>query len=277
MFHLAWMSSALVLSSDCGSPNREVVASVVPPVATPVSPPVSPPYKSCLPLGVQIPAGRVRLWMEDSGASFTNPDSWLTIVTVSPFCIDRTEVTRGEFLQCVQARRCRNPPSERAELPLDEQGFSFCRAELDPPTELDHPVVCVNFMEASAFCGWRGGRLPNDVEWYQAARGVAGFDPVRVDDISLSGRSVAGDFEENWRTSPVGVHPDDVSDFGVLDMLGNVSEWAESSSYPNGKKRQAGWFLVRSSGGKRLYTRPSPGLLPVDRLPNLGFRCAYPI
>jgi len=215
--------------------------------------------------------------MEESGAYFTNPDSWLTIVSVAPFCIDRTEVTRGEFLECVRGQGCRMPPSDRAELNPNERLFSFCRANLDPPAQLDYPIVCVNFMEASAFCRWRGGRLPTDAEWYQAARGVAGFDPVRVDDIALSGRNIAGSFQENWETFPVGKHPDDTSSFGVLDMLGNVSEWAESSSYPNGNRRQAGWFLVSTlrSGEKMLYTRPSPGLVPVDRLPNLGFRCAY--
>lgn len=99
------------------------------------------------------------------------------------------------------------------------------------------PVVGVSWYEALAYTRWlaaRSGRpyrLPSEVEWEVAARGLDGrlypwgndFDVSRCNCRALRiGRPLApGAF------SPAGDSP-----FGLSDMAGNVSEWTQSLFRP---------------------------------------------
>lgn len=228
--------------------------------------------------GIYVAPGSVRGWLEDSGANPSYPDTWATIIQVHAFCIDRTEVTRADYASCLREGACKNSVHSNA---INRYDYD-CEVDVNDSARSDHPITCVNFYEAKTFCRWRGGRLPSDAEWYQAARGVAGFVPEIMNDIHGNGLAVAGRFDESADTFPVGSHPADRSDFGVLDMLGSVTEWADSRSYPQPlfqsmPVRQAGWFPKLGSTDKVLilYTRPSPGTAPDLRRPNLGFRCLY--
>jgi formylglycine-generating enzyme required for sulfatase activity len=139
-------------------------------------------------------------------------------VTLSAFELDRTEVTVGQYWQCVEAGACA-PPG-------DDTGGGEAHYLNDPIFD-NHPVVNVPWLEASRYCTWRGKRLPTEAEWelaagWDAARGAkllwpwgneppAG--PVNVGDASLR-KAVA-----------VGSTILDLSPLGVYDLGGNVSEW----------------------------------------------------
>lgn len=133
-------------------------------------------------------------------------------VTVSPFCIDKTEVTTTAWRACEASGAC--PRIERDTL-----------CNVDDDAYADHPINCVTWEGADAFCRSVGKRLPTEAEWEAAARGTDGRrwpwgnarPTIRHAHWTTGGK---------WRTrtAKVGSYPRGASPFGVLDMAGNVCE-----------------------------------------------------
>lgn len=105
-----------------------------------------------------------------------------------------------------------------------------------PAGREDHPVVLVSQSDAQAYAAWlsrRSGRvwrLPTELEWEKAARGVDGrpfpwgndFDPARLNSHD------AGPFD----TTPVGRYSAGASPYGMLDAAGQVFEWTATAADP---------------------------------------------
>ena len=148
----------------------------------------------------------------------------------------------------------------------------------------DHPVVCVSWHDAAAYCQWAGLRLPSEAEWEKAAHGerpqaYPWGDEWRPDlcNSSESGRGM---------TTPAGFFTRGASPYGVLDMAGNVGEWCSDwyhthqkpgassarvlTTAPSRICRGGSW---NSATGYCLTTCRDYGL-PDDRGPFLGFRAA---
>lgn len=181
----------------------------------------------------------------------TEASAGLHRVRISRFTIDRTEVTQAQYERCVAAGAC--PPVESC----GPQGPPVAEVH-DPERFPNRPVTCVTWEAASAFCAWRGMRLPTEAEWEVAARGahaaqpyLGGADPGslvpvagnylypwgdrEIRDCALANVSRYRDArppgsdapEESCQGALVDVarHPRGVSPFGLLDVAGNVAEW----------------------------------------------------
>ena len=244
-----------------------------------------------------------------SGASDEAPEH---TVTVAAFCMDETEVPVSDYAACVQAKACvpLGKGVQWAGIKKEErEAFNpFCNHARNDRRQ--HPVNCVIYEEASAYCKWAGKHLPTEEQWELAARGTdgrpfpwGGASPTEkllngCDDgcanvakhgIELIGPHLTGN--DNWEgTSPVGVFPEGVSPFGMFDMAGNVNEWVDASYCPYGKPcdspakeaaqgthstskvtRGGGWMNDTPTA---MHTTARVKTSAEARLPDVGFRCA---
>ncbi len=189
-------------------------------------------------------------------------------VTLSPYCIDRTEVTVAAYRACVEAGECKRPRGGSLGCSYDEEGA----AQL--------AISCVDWNEADTYCGWAKKRLPTEAEWEFSARGTDGrpYPWGDTDDDSKQVRAAI-------RPAPVGSKPEGASPFGVLDMSGNVSEWVADWEEPyetgpvfDPKGPTSGEFkVVRGSNYTGGFDQPATrriSILPTSYNGARGMRCS---
>jgi len=155
------------------------------------------------------------------------------VVTLSPYCIDITEVTNAAYRTCEWTGSC-TPPADSGGNPM---GYG--------PD--DQPVVYVSWVQAAAYCAWVRKRLPTEAEWEKAARGgcelVAPWTCGPEDERTYPwgetppdcGLANSVDCVCRWGCPDrVGARPRGDSPYGIHDMAGNVWElvtdwWSETA------------------------------------------------
>jgi eukaryotic-like serine/threonine-protein kinase len=142
-------------------------------------------------------------------------------VTISPFWIDKVEVTNGMYQLCVLAGACQAP----RDIKSATHDNYFANKDF-----ADYPVIFVSWQDAANYCKWAGRRLPTEAEWEYAARGSTDFRRYPWGDQSPD-NNLANYDNQARDTTRVGSYPKGTSPFGVLDMSGNVWEWV--SDYYN--------------------------------------------
>jgi formylglycine-generating enzyme required for sulfatase activity len=255
---------------------------------------------------VPVPAGTFRMGSPDGvGDTAEHPQHE---VTLSAYCVDRTEVTVKAYAECVASKSC-----PVASTTVNWTRYSAAEAKLysqfcNRDDHADHPINCVDWSQASAYCAWVGKRLPTEAEWEYAARGNDdrlypwGNDAPSAKRINACGGECVAmakrllnqewvrmyDGMDGWETTdPVGSFPAGASPFGALDMAGNVLEWTAdwygpysmaTPPNPHGAKtgssrvaRGGGWFDIVADGIRAAF-RVAVG--PSVRLSYLGFRCS---
>ena len=120
----------------------------------------------------------------------------------------------------------------------------------DVRVKQDHPVTCVSWHDAIAFCNWAGVRLPSEAEWEKAARGTDGRIWPWGDREPNGGlcnfKMTVGD------TIPAGRYPDGRSPYGLLDVAGNVWEWTSSLWGMDASKPEFGYPYEPKDGREDL-------------------------
>jgi formylglycine-generating enzyme required for sulfatase activity len=238
-------------------------------------------------------------------------------VTLDTFCIDVYEVTAGDYKACSDTGDCKRPEAIPSYPKADS--VSESQHEKNKVIQADlctfgkegfekHPINCVNWTLADAYCKVQKKRLPTEAEWEYAARGSDGRKYPWGDDPGDQTHMNACGLECNtWEvahglkpsprmwaaddgfsgTAPVGSFPKGKTKFGSYDFIGNVWEWtsdwfetykADEVVNPTGapagdrKSIRGGGF----NGGVQLWLDPAFRYhqLATASAPGIGFRCA---
>ena len=202
-------------------------------------------------------------------------------IMVEGFFLDRHEGSNQHYFAFVLQTRHRLPSMWRSQPQLS-----------DP----DQPVVGVSWEDARSYCQWASKRLPTEVEWEKAARGVDGrtfpwgneWDPTRLHSADALAEGDLYDFT-SWnawrertrhdaalrRAAPVGSYPSGASPYGVEDMAGNVWEWVDDwfDEQRTFKVLRGGAFDVPRAVTTTWFRE---NFLPPDSAASsvTGFRCA---
>ena len=237
------------------------------------------------PIMVTVPAGPFVMGSDD-GPPDERPAHALVLPT---FQIDRLPVTNAEFATFLQviswspATGARLYDHDDSDARIHRMGGRWI-ADKDYER---HPVVEVTWVGAREYCTHAGKRLPTEAEWEKATRGT---DARRYPWGNAPADATRAQFASAFNaTAPVGNTPAGASQYGVLDLAGNVWEWVSSAYRPypynaadgredpipgpvrgtrGGGHDSPATEITTTQRGRNLSRNPTAGHH------NIGFRCA---
>jgi formylglycine-generating enzyme required for sulfatase activity len=261
-------------------------------------------FKDCpdCPEMVVVPAGSYTMGAPPDEEVATGREDQVRVAIAKPFAVGRFAVTRGEFAAFVAATGHKtdggcyrlSEPKREADRNWDTPGF----------TQHDrHPVVCVNWNDASAYAAWlssltgKNYRLPSEAEreYVTRAGSVTPFWWGRIistDQANYNGNiTYAGGAKGEWRKATVPVDSFTANLWGLYNVHGNVWEWTEDcwnernvGNPGDGTARSTGDCSLRVLRGASFNNAPHTlrsarrerDLLD-NRVDTFGFRLARPL
>ena len=174
-------------------------------------------------------------------------------VWVDGFVIGRHQITNQQYLEYLNDLVCsgrgeeaqRRVPRERGGTAgvqgarvygIDDQGLFVLRPDADGDVwGLQWPVMMIDWQSACAYASWRAERdglpwrLPYELEWEKAARGVDGRLYPWGDNFDPSWCCMRESHSGRMLPQPVRDNQSDKSPYGVMGMAGNVRQWTLNS------------------------------------------------
>lgn len=157
-------------------------------------------------------------------------------VALSSYAMDKFEVPVELFELCIAENVCTNDDPEKPHYRTSSDSY---QCNIGNPERKNHPANCVTWYGAKAYCEWLGKRLPTEAEWENAAKSGKvqiypwGNTPAASCDNTVMKGSANGCGSNT--TSPIGSKAAGVSEQGIFDLSGNVSEytgdWYEKKFY----------------------------------------------
>jgi len=150
-------------------------------------------------------------------------------IHLDTFYTTMSPVTVGQYRAFVEQ-------TDYPTVPSGDNGATWADPKFDNGHKQDdtHPVVFVNYHDASAFCEWAGLKIPTEQQVEKSVRGTDGrtypWGEGAPDEnlLQWSGPDRNGQKHQKHGTSSVYAHPDGRSPYGVLDAAGNVWVWTSS-------------------------------------------------
>jgi len=173
---------------------------------------------------VYIPGGRFRIGYSP------NPDSRPShYVSLSPYYVDKFEVTNSQYLVFVNANPKWAPGKNAPALHGPNYLRHWVNGVPSPGTE-NEPVVFVSYYAAQAYAASVGKRLLTEAEWEVAAAGGTTGQKYWWGKSSSATQAVYNKYSRR-RPSPIGAFP--ANEYGIYEILGNVSEWVADRFDPD--------------------------------------------
>lgn len=194
---------------------------------------------------------------------------------IPSFYMDRTPVTNAEFKNFLNATHYR---------PQDDHNFLRAWQNGTFPAGWENkPVTWVSIEDARAYATWAGKRLPHEWEWQYAAQSNDTRPYPWGNDWNPQALPPVDPGPAMRPLSNVTDFPKGASPFGVLDLIGNVSQWTDEYRDPHTRAAiiRGGaayqplgsiWYFpqtYRLDEHEKLLLM-SPGR---DRAGTIGFRC----
>ena len=237
---------------------------------------------------VLIPAGEFQMGSNDGDEN----EKPVHTVYLDAFYLDKYEVTLDQYKRCNNTGRCEIANTLLWNGQHQPKYDKYCN--WNKSDHGNHPINCVDWKNAKAYCNYVGKRLPTEAEWERVAtwkngqkvKYASGRSTVSCEDAVMreSGKWDVYGGCGRVGTWPVGSKPREIN--GTYDMAGNVWEWVADwyTSYPSGDQRNP---KGPSSGSSRLFRGGSwyynasylNGTFryirePSFRCVSVGFRCA---